>query len=151
MAGGLAALLDDVAAIARLAAASADDVAAASAKASAKATGVVIDDAAVTPQYVRGIEPKRELPIVWRIARGSIINKLVFILPVALLLSYFAPWLLTPILMLGGSYLCFEGAEKVYEVISGHGKEKEAIPVVEQGQEQEDTMVRGAITTDFIL
>src|SRR5690606_37807146 len=99
MAGGLAALLDDVAVLARMAAASADDVAAASAKASAKAMGVVIDDAAVTPQYVQGIRPPRELPIIWRITKGSLRNKLVFILPVLLLLIVFAPWLLTPILM----------------------------------------------------
>lgn len=149
MAGGLAALLDDVAAIARLAAASADDVAAASAKAGAKATGVVIDDAAVTPQYVRGIEPKRELPIVWRIARGSIINKLVFILPVALLLSYFAPWLLTPILMLGGTYLCYEGAEKVWELVSGQKHEKK--PAAAKGADAEKSIVGGAVRTDLIL
>src|SRR5699024_8818090 len=105
MAGGLAALLDDVAALARLAAASADDVAAASAKASSKAMGVVIDDAAVTQQYVKGLKPKRELPIIWRITKGSLRNKLVFILPALLLLSVFAPWALTPILMLGGLYL----------------------------------------------
>ena len=105
MAGGLAALLDDVAALARLAAASADDVAAASAKAGSKAIGVVIDDAAVTPQYVQGIKPNRELPIIWRITKGSLRNKLIIILPILLLLSVFAPWLLTPILMLGGLYL----------------------------------------------
>ncbi|WP_298087486.1 DUF808 family protein, partial [uncultured Corynebacterium sp.] len=112
MSGGLAALLDDVAALARAAAASVDDIAAATGKAGAKAAGVVVDDAAVTPQYVTGIEPKRELPMIWRIAKGSIVNKLVLILPIALLLSQFLPWALTPILMLGGSYLCFEGMEK---------------------------------------
>ncbi|MFC0672933.1 DUF808 domain-containing protein [Brachybacterium hainanense] len=149
MAGGLAALLDDVAALARLAAASADDVAAASAKASAKAAGVVVDDAAVTPQYVRGLSPKRELPIIWRIAKGSVINKLAIILPVALLLSWIAPWLLTPLLMLGGTYLCFEGAEKIWELVrGGHGHET---PAAEQGPEAEDRIVAGAVRTDLIL
>ncbi|WP_087484278.1 DUF808 domain-containing protein [Brachybacterium massiliense] len=148
MAGGLAALLDDVAALARLAAASADDVAAASAKAGSKAIGVVIDDAAVTPQYVQGIKPKRELPIIWRITKGSLRNKLVFILPVLLLLSVFAPWLLTPILMLGGLYLSFEGAEKIWELV--RGKPKQA-PAAAKGAQAEDKVVSGAVRTDLIL
>lgn len=114
MATGLIALLDDVAAIAKLAAASLDDVAAQTAKAGAKAAGVVIDDAAVTPRYVVGLSPARELPIIGRIALGSLKNKLVFLLPAGLLLSYFAPFVITPLLMLGGVYLCYEGAEKVY-------------------------------------
>ena len=114
MAGGLAALFDDVVAIARAAAASLDDVAAATGKATAKAAGVVVDDAAVTPRYVQGITPQRELPIVWKIARGSIINKLVIILPLIMLMSEFTPWLLTPLLMVGGLFLCFEGAEKIW-------------------------------------
>lgn len=148
MAGGLAALLDDVAALARLAAASADDVAAASAKAGSKAIGVVIDDAAVTPQYVKGIKPKRELPIIWRITKGSLRNKLIFILPLLLLLSVFAPWLLTPILMLGGLYLSFEGAEKIWELV--RGKPKQA-PATVKGAEAEDKVVSGAVRTDLIL
>ena len=151
MAGGLVALLDDIAAIAKIAAASVDDVAAAAGRAGTKSLGVVIDDAAVTPRYVTGAKAARELPIIKKIAIGSIRNKLLFILPAIMLLSQFAPWTLTPILMLGGSYLCFEGAEKVYEVITGHHKEKADVPAVEQGPEQEDKMVRGAITTDFIL
>lgn len=122
MAAGLAALLDDIAALAKLAAASVDDVGAAAGRASAKAAGVVIDDTAVTPRYVHGFDPKRELPIIRRIAVGSLRNKLLFILPAALLLSQFLPWLLTPILMVGGTYLAFEGAEKLYELVSGHGK-----------------------------
>ncbi|MCS6711140.1 DUF808 domain-containing protein [Brachybacterium sp. EF45031] len=149
MAGGLAALLDDVAALARLAAASADDVAAASARASAKAAGVVVDDAAVTPQYVRGIEPMREVPIIAKIARGSLINKLLVILPVALLLSQFLPWLLTPLLMLGGTYLCFEGAEKLWEHLRGHHAADQA--AVEQGPEAEKKIVSSAVRTDLIL
>ncbi|MGO1354216.1 MAG: DUF808 domain-containing protein [Brachybacterium tyrofermentans] len=148
MAGGLAALLDDVAALARLAAASADDVAAASAKAGSKAMGVVIDDAAVTPQYVKGLEPKRELPIIWRITKGSFRNKLIFILPVLLLLSVFAPWALTPILMLGGLYLSFEGAEKIWELVSG--KPKKA-PAAAEGAGAEDKIVSSAVRTDLIL
>ena len=117
---GLFALLDDVAALVRLTAASLDDIAGAAGRAGVKAAGVVVDDAAVTPRYVQGLEPKRELSIIGRIARGSLRNKLLFILPAALLLSQFAPWLLTPILMLGGAYLCYEGAEKIWELLSGH-------------------------------
>ncbi len=158
MSGGLAALLDDVAALARAAAASADDIAAATGKAGAKAAGVVIDDAAVTPQYVTGIEPKRELPMIWRIAKGSLVNKLVIILPIALLLSQFVPWLLTPILMLGGSYLCFEGMEKVWEKIShklaNETEEEKAAreaAVVDREPADEDSLVKSAIFTDLIL
>ncbi|MEM9845676.1 MAG: DUF808 family protein, partial [Pseudomonadota bacterium] len=113
---GLLALLDDVAAIAKVAAASVDDVVSQAVKASSKAAGAVIDDAAVTPKYVHGFSADRELPIVWKIARGSFINKLVILLPLALLLSAFAPWAIPPLLMLGGAYLCFEGAEKVWHV-----------------------------------
>jgi predicted DNA repair protein MutK len=149
MAGGLAALLDDIAALAKLAAASVDDVGAAAGRASAKAAGVVVDDTAVTPRYVAGVTAERELPIVRRIAIGSIRNKLFLILPVALLLSQFLPALLTPILMLGGAYLCYEGAEKVWEKLTHHqGPDK---PAVMQGPEAEATMVKGAIRTDLIL
>lgn len=149
MAGGLAALLDDVAVLARMAAASTDDIAAAAGRASVKAAGVVVDDTAVTPQYVRDVEPSRELPIIRKIAMGSLGNKAVIIV-VALLLSQFIPWLLTPILMCGGLYLCFEGAEKVWERISGAHHE-DAEPVVDKGADAERTMVRSAVTTDFIL
>ena len=117
---GLLALLDDVAAIAKVAAASIDDIAAAAAKAGAKAAGVVIDDAAVTPKYVHGFEAKRELPIIWRISLGSLKNKLIILLPAALLLSSFAPQWITPLLMIGGAYLCFEGAEKVFHRLFPH-------------------------------
>lgn len=151
MSGGLAALLDDIAALARLAAASIDDVGAAAGRASMKAAGVVVDDTAVTPRYVTGFKPERELPMIRRIATGSIRNKLLIILPVALLLSEFLPWLLTPILMIGGLYLCYEGAEKIWEVVSGHKDEAKDVPVTLQGQEEEDKMVSGAIRTDFIL
>lgn len=148
MSGGLFALLDDVATLARLAAASVDDVGAAAGRASAKAAGVVVDDTAVTPQYVHGVAAERELPIIKKIAVGSLRNKLLFILPAALLLSQFLPWLLTPILMVGGTYLCYEGAEKVWERIRGHEHHQLA---VEAGQDAEKTMIGGAIRTDFIL
>ena len=155
MPSGLAALLDDVAAIAKLAAASVDDVSMAAGRAGAKAAGVVIDDAAVTPRYVTGFTPDRELPIIWRIARGSLKNKLLFILPVALLLSAFLPWAITPILMIGGAYLCFEGAEKVIEKMRDIAKsEREELAeevAVLSAAHHEETMVAGAIRTDFIL
>jgi uncharacterized protein len=147
---GLAALLDDVAVLARAAAASVDDVAAGAGRASMKAAGVIVDDAAVTPRYVQGFRPERELPMIRRIAVGSLRNKLLLILPAALLLSELLPWLLTPILMIGGTYLCYEGAEKLWEMISPHAHEPDT-PVAEQGPEHEDALVGGAIRTDFIL
>ena len=149
MAGGLFALLDDVAALARLAAASVDDVGAAAGRAATKSAGVVVDDTAVTPQYVHGVAANRELPMIRRIAIGSIRNKLLFILPAALLLSQFLPWLLTPILMIGGSYLCYEGAEKIWGRIRGH--DAHPVPVAGTGEDAEKEMVSGAIRTDFIL
>jgi predicted DNA repair protein MutK len=149
---GLLALLDDVAAIAKVAAASVDDIAGAAAKAGAKAAGVVIDDAAVTPKYVHGFQADRELPIIWRIARGSIFNKLVILLPLALLLSYFLPQAITPLLMLGGAYLCFEGAEKVFHLLFPHGDSAvEADLDTRDPAHLEEERVAGAIKTDFIL
>jgi uncharacterized protein len=151
MSGGLFALLDDVAALARLAAASIDDVGAAAGRASLKATGVVVDDTAVTPQYVAGLAAERELPIIKKIAIGSLRNKLLFILPVALLLSQFLPDLLTPLLMIGGTYLCFEGAEKVWERIVGHDDHLGDLETVTHTPHEERELVAGAIRTDFIL
>jgi predicted DNA repair protein MutK len=148
--GGLVALLDDVAALARIAAASVDDVAAGAAKAGAKAAGVVIDDAAVTPQYVSGADPSRELPMIKRIFWGSLRNKLVIILPALLLISAFIPGVIPFILMLGGTYLCYEGAEKVWHKFRGHHEVEEA-PAVDRGPEAEARVTKGAITTDFIL
>ncbi|MFV8171544.1 DUF808 domain-containing protein [Mycolicibacterium peregrinum] len=152
MSAGLFGLLDDIAALARLAAASIDDIGAATGKATAKAAGVVIDDTAVTPQYVHGISADRELPVIKRIAIGSLRNKILFILPAALLLSQFAPWLLTPILMLGATYLCFEGAEKVWGRFTGHGgHDTHGEPTTAVGGDAEKYMITGAIRTDFIL
>ncbi len=150
MSGGLVALLDDVAALARIAAASVDDVAAGAARAGVKAAGVVIDDAAVTPQYVSGSEPSRELPMIKRIFWGSLRNKLLIILPALLLVSAFVPGTIPFILMAGGTYLCYEGAEKVWHKVRGHHAEAHA-PAVERGPEAENKVIKGAITTDFIL
>jgi predicted DNA repair protein MutK len=148
VAGGLVALFDDVAVLARAAAASVDDIGAAAGRASVKAAGVVVDDTAVTPQYVHGLAAERELPIIRKIAVGSLRNKLLIILPAILLLSQFLPWLLTPILMLGGTYLCYEGAEKIWHRFSGHD---DAHAATEQALPDEKTIVSGAVRTDFIL
>ncbi len=139
--------------IARLAAASVDDVAAGAGRASMKAAGVIVDDAAVTPRYVQGFKPDRELPVIKKIAIGSLRNKLLFILPAALLLSELLPWLLTPILMVGGTYLCYEGAEKLWEWVNpgAHAHAEADAPAAETGPEQEKRLVSGAIRTDFIL
>lgn len=152
MPSGLAALLDDIAVITKLAAASLDDIGAAAGKAGVKAAGVVIDDTAVTPRYVTGFTPDRELPVIAKIARGSLFNKLIFILPAALLLSAFLPWAITPLLMMGGAYLCYEGSEKLYEAISPHDDQTLAEEVAElSSADHEKMMVGGAIRTDFIL
>jgi predicted DNA repair protein MutK len=152
MPSGLAALLDDIATIAKVASASIDDVAAAAGKASSKAAGVVIDDTAVTPQYVTGFTPDRELPIIWRIAKGSLFNKIVIILPIALLLSFFLPQAITPLLMAGGAFLCFEGAEKVLEKLMPHEQETLEEELAEVcDKTHEEAMVKGAVRTDFIL
>nr|WP_206038373.1 DUF808 domain-containing protein [Rhodococcus sp. HNM0569] len=144
-------MLDDVAAIAKVAAASIDDVGAAAGRASVKAAGVVVDDTAVTPRYVHGFSPKRELPIIRKIALGSIRNKLLIILPVAMILSEFLPQALPYLLIAGGLFLCFEGAEKVYEAITGGHHEDEAAAEGQSGPEREKAMVSGAIRTDLIL
>ena len=151
MASGLAALLDDIATIAKVAAASIDDVGAAAGRAGAKAAGVVIDDTAVTPRYVTGFTPDRELPVIWRIAKGSMINKLALILPVGLLLSYFLPGAITPILMLGGAFLCFEGVEKILESLRPHEESLEEDLAELSSEEHEKKMVSGAVRTDLIL
>ena len=151
---GLIALLDDVVGLAKVAAASLDDAAGQAARAGAKAAGVVIDDAAVTPRYVVGFAAERELPIIGRIALGSLKNKLLFLLPGALALSLLAPWAITPLLMIGGAYLCYEGAEKVFEALWPHEAHQHEAAVALAGQDArnfEEEKVRGAIKTDFIL
>lgn len=152
MSSGLLALLDDVAALAKVAAATLDDAAAQAGKAGAKAAGIVIDDAAVTPRYVVGFSADRELPIIWKIAKGSLKNKMLFLLPGALLLYFIAPWVITPLLMIGGAYLCIEGYEKVVDLFKA--KESEAAEETNgalSAKELEDEKVGSAIRTDFIL
>ncbi|NNM77424.1 DUF808 domain-containing protein [Sphingomonas sp. ID1715] len=151
MASGLFALLDDVATITKIAAASIDDVGAAAGKAGIKAAGVVVDDTAVTPRYVHGFTPDRELPIIARIAKGSLFNKLIILLPAALLLTAFLPWAITPLLMLGGTYLCFEGVEKLIGAVRGDGGGDVDDPLCTESSELEKQMVSGAVRTDFIL
>ena len=151
MPSGLIALLDDVAMIAKLAAASVDDIAGATAKAGTKAAGVVIDDTAVTPRYVTGLTPERELPIIWKIALGSFKNKLLFLLPGAIALSAFLPWLITPILMIGGAYLAFEATEKIMEKLLHDHEHQAELMQADTAQELEDRQVKGAIRTDLIL
>ena len=154
MSVGLLALLDDVVNLAKIAAASLDDVPAQAARAGTKAMGIVIDDAAVTPRYLVGFAAARELPIVWRIAAGSAKNKLLYLLPAALALSFAAPWSITPLLMLGGAYLCYEGAEKIWHTLrppEAHAQDESADPALRNPRRLEDERVRSAIQTDFIL
>jgi len=154
MSAGLFALLDDVAGIAKVAASSLDDVVAHAARTGAKSAGVVIDDAAVTPRYVVGFASERELPIIGQIARGSLRNKLLILLPAALALAILAPWLITPLLMLGGAFLCYEGAEKVYEMLfphPAHEHESKLAPESTSPEALEKAKVAGAIRTDLIL
>ena len=152
MPSGFIALLDDVATIAKLAAASLDDVAGAAGKASTKAAGVVIDDTAVTPRYAMGLAPERELPIIGKIAWGSIKNKVLFLLPLALLLTAFAPFMVTPLLMIGGAYLAFEATEKIVEKLRNeHEHEEQLVDAMADPTELEKMQVKGAIRTDFIL
>jgi predicted DNA repair protein MutK len=152
MPSGLIALLDDVATIAKLAAASIDDVGLAAGKAGTKAAGVVIDDTAVTPRYVVGLAPERELPIIAKIAWGSLKNKLLILLPAALLLTAFAPFLITPLLMIGGAYLAFEATEKILEkLLHEHHHTEELVDAMADPADLEKLQVKGAIRTDFIL
>ena len=151
MAGGLVGLLDDVAALAKLAAASIDDVGAAAGRASVKAAGVVVDDTAVTPAYVHGLAAERELPIIKRIAIGSLKNKILFILPAALLLSEFVPVLVEIILMCGGTFLAYEGAHKIHARFAHHDESEAALPAAAIDEDQEEKTIASAIRTDFIL
>jgi len=153
MASGFFALLDDISALVKASAASLDDVPAQVAKTTGKVSGIVIDDTAVTPKYVVGLDPSRELSIIFQIAKKSLINKILILSPAALLLGYFAPWAITPILMLGGAYLCFEGYEKVHSIFSKHPEltaESEAIKSITP-EELEKERVASAVRTDIIL
>ncbi len=152
MASGLFALLDDIAALVKVSAASLDDVPAQVAKTTGKVSGIVIDDTAVTPKYVVGLDPKRELSIIFKIAKKSLFNKLIILSPAALVLGYFAPWAITPILMLGGAYLCFEGYEKVHQMFSKKHpiEDVETLEVITP-EELEKERVAGAVRTDIIL
>jgi predicted DNA repair protein MutK len=154
MASGLLALLDDISALVKVSAASLDDVPAQVAKTTGKVSGIVIDDTAVTPKYVVGLDPARELSIIFQIAKKSLINKLLILSPAALLLGYFAPWAIGPILMMGGAYLCFEGYEKVHSMFSPHQDSHEhpsgEMEVITP-EELEQTRIKGAVRTDLIL
>lgn len=153
MASGLLALLDDISALVKASAASLDDVPAQVAKTTGKVSGIVIDDTAVTPKYVVGLDPKRELSIIFSIAKKSLFNKLLILSPAALLLGYFAPWAITPILMLGGAYLCFEGYEKVHAMFSKHHENEDASEPVKviTPEQLEKERVTSAVRTDMIL
>lgn len=152
MASGLLALLDDVAALVKVSAASLDDISTQVAKTTGKVSGIVIDDAAVTPKYVVGLSPDRELSIIFSIAKKSMINKLLFLTPIALLLGYFLPWLITPILMIGGAYLCYEGYEKIHSIFFPHAEIKDETALQTITAEELETMrVNSAVRTDFIL
>lgn len=153
MATGLLALLDDVAALVKVTAASLDDVPAQVAKTTGKVSGIVIDDAAVTPKYVIGLDPRRELAIIWNISKRSLFNKLVLLAPLALLLGWLAPWIIQPLLMIGGAYLCFEGYEKLHTVVAGHGHEVADEETTQKISPKELEKIRtaSAVRTDFIL
>jgi len=153
LATGILALLDDVSALVKVAAATLDDVPATVAKTTGKVSGIVIDDAAVTPKYVVGLDPKRELAIIWKIARWSFVNKLVILTPLALLLGYFAPWAITPLLMLGGAFLCFEGYGKFRSLVGGGAKKAHEPEEAEKisPAELEAMRTASAVRTDFIL
>lgn len=148
---GLLALLDDVAALTRLTAASLDDIAANAAKASSSAIGVVIDDAAVTPTYVHGVSAARELPMIGRIAIGSLRNK-ILLAPALLLMSWFWPTGISVLLLVGGAWLCFEGAEKVLHSLAPRGRNTAHDEEPQDDPARlEEARVSGAIKTDFIL
>ena len=151
MPSGLIALLDDVAMIARLAATSMDDMGSAVSQAGIKAAGVVIDDTAVTPRYVTGLSPDRELPIIGKITIGSLKNKLLIILPIVLLLAAFAPFAIAPVLLIGGLYLAFEATEKILEALFGDHFDEAELFEADTPEELEQRQVAGAIRTDFIL
>ncbi len=149
MATSLLALLDDIATIL-------DDVAVMTKVAAKKTAGVLGDDLALNAEQVSGVKAERELPVVWAVAKGSAVNKLILV-PAALAISYFAPWLITPLLMLGGAYLCFEGAEKiVHKFLHKNDAHDQAIHATMSAPDGdlvalERSKIKGAIRTDFVL
>lgn len=155
MATGLIALLDDIASIAddvaKMTMSAADDIGAVTIKASKKAAGIVTDDLAVTAEQMHGLRRDRELRIVWNVAKGSLKNKLFYLIPGALLLTAFAPWALPPLLVAGGAFLCFEGAEKLIEKAFGHHHVAELETRVADPLELEKVRVAEAIRTDLVL
>lgn len=157
MSTGLLALLDDVAALVKVTAASLDDVATQASAAGAKAAGIIIDDAAVTPKYVLGLSPKRELPIIWNITKASLKNKILFLMPAALILGYFMPWIIAPILACGGVYLSFEGYEKIHDALHKVMHKKAIKEKIDKKietitpEQLEKKRTNSAIRTDFIL
>ena len=152
MSSGLIALLDDVATLVKASAASLDDISTQVAKTTGKVSGIVIDDAAVTPKFVIGLSPEREIRIIFNIAKRSLINKLLILSPLALVLGHFAPWIISPILMIGGCYLCFEGYEKIHSILfkSKHESLSENIVKITP-DELEKKRVASAVRTDLIL
>ena len=155
MSSGLLALLDDVAVLAKKAAILLDDTAALSMKAGVKSAAVAADDTAVTPRFVIGIAASRELPIIWKITLGSLRNKFLFVLPAVLTLGWFAPWIITPLLVLGALYLSYEGFEKVHEWLTGGGGEENSLAQAALTPQElaafERERVNSAIRTDLIL
>jgi len=143
---GFFALLDDIATLAKLTLSTVDDTASMAVKTSAKVSAAAVDDVATTPQYVTGITPDRELPIIKKESTHPPRNKLLIILPIGLLLTAVAPWLLPVALVIGGAYLCFEGGEKILERFGGAAHAKEETGPVDEAQ-----IIRQAITTDFVL
>jgi len=153
--GYIGALADDMSAIAtRVVAASMDDIASQTAKSLPKTAGLLIDDAATIPQFVDSTAAKRELPVIYKIAKKSITNKAIMI-PIALLITYFAPWVMTPILVLGGSYLAFEGSESLAQrlgLMKEHSEPHDhSIPGTEDLKAAEDATVSSAVKTDTVL
>ena len=153
MSSGLLALLDDVSALLKATAASLDDVPTQVAKTTSRVAGIVIDDAAVTPKYVVGLDPSRELIIIFHIARSSLLYKLFVLSPIVMILGYLAPWVITPLLMIGGAFLCFEGYEKVHDIFFSKGDKNEAVETLEEisPDDLEKMRIKSAVRTDFIL
>ena len=153
MSSGLLAILDDVSALLKATAASLDDVPAQVAKTTSRVAGIVIDDAAVTPKYVVGLDPSRELIIIFHIARSSLFYKLFVLSPVVMILGYIAPWIITPLLMIGGAFLCFEGYEKVHDIFFSKGEKNQDAETLDKisPEDLEKLRIKSAVRTDFIL